>query len=96
MIAREMSWQEWEMEFRPIRDQHGLRWFETFGEDLEEVKTALELNPLTVWTVVDGEGVYLDIINGAHWVNRLNYLITETPATTGVDYYITNNKRESN
>jgi len=48
---------------------------ETFGEDLELVKS---LPVESVWTVVDGDGDQW-IIPGIHTVNRICYLITEVP-----------------
>ena len=51
--------------------------FETYGEDYEVVKNA---NPNNIWTEVDGdEGTY--IIAGWHFVNRIQYFITEVPWT---------------
>jgi len=47
---------------------------ETYGEELQIVKKS---NPKTVWTIIDGEGERMYIIAGMHWVNRINYVITE-------------------
>lgn len=67
--------------FRPYRhpksqyDIWGGIGLETFGEDLELVKS---LPVTSVWTVVDGDGDQW-ILPGMHTVNRVCYLITETP-----------------
>lgn len=46
---------------------------ETFGEDLELVKSLPVIN---IWTVVDGDGDQW-ILTGIHSVNRVCYLVSE-------------------
>lgn len=48
--------------------------YETYGEDLEEVKKA---NPKKVWTVLDSDGKDLILTNGVWYINRLFYLICD-------------------
>ena len=69
--------------FKPIRhpeaqyDIWGGHGLETFGKDLEIV---CRHDPAFVWTVIDGCcGPDQWIITGAHYVNRICYLITEIP-----------------
>ena len=50
--------------------------FETYGEELEYVKSMIDTN--RVWTVVETDNNWW-IIAGYHHVNRLNYLITTEP-----------------
>ena len=68
--------------FRPYRhpqascDIWGGVGLETFGDDLELVKSL----PVThLWTVVDGDDGDQWILTGIHTVNRVCYLITEVP-----------------
>jgi len=69
--------------FKPYRhkranyDIWGGLGLETFGPDFELVK---QLPTTRVWTVIDG-GDNLDqwILTGIHIVNRICYLVTETP-----------------
>jgi len=49
---------------------------ETFGDDLELVKS---LPATHLWTVVDGDDGDQWILTGIHTVNRICYLITEVP-----------------
>ena len=66
--------------FRPYRhplascDVWGGIGLETYGEDLELVKT---LPASHLWTVVDGEDGDQWILTGIHTVNRVCYLVTE-------------------
>jgi len=69
----------WEETFKPIKntlrthveDLH----FETYGEEVEFVKAQ---DPKHIWTEVDGDsGTY--IVAGWHFVNRINYYVTEQP-----------------
>ena len=58
--------------YKPIIKNGEIKQFETYGEDLEEVKKA---NPKNVWTVLDGEGRSLILTNGIWFINRMFYLI---------------------
>jgi len=51
--------------------------FETYGEDYEQVKAA---DPNCVWTVVDeNDDGELWLAPGLRFVNRINYIIAPTP-----------------
>lgn len=59
--------------------------YETFGEELDYVKTKLNKN---IWTIVDNEEGDLTIIAGFHFVNRLGYLITDEAWEDEYEEYI--------
>ena len=74
--------------YKPVRREDGENheyFFETYGDDFEFVKAQ---SPDYVWTVVDGDiGTY--IVQGLHFVNRVNYLIATKPYKEGEpDEYI--------
>ena len=77
-MSKFMTYDYWDKTFKPIKnkitngkDIH----FETYGEEVEFVKTQ---DPKHIWTEVDGDsGTY--IMAGWHWVNRIHYYITENP-----------------
>lgn len=50
--------------------------FETYGEELDFVRSQ---DPLTVWTLVDGDDGDMYLISGPHFVNRVGYLISTIP-----------------
>lgn len=52
--------------------------YETFGEEFDYVKNYPRQH---VWTLID-EGDELVISSGLHYVNRIGYIITESPATS--------------
>jgi hypothetical protein len=56
--------------------------FETYGEELALVR---QQDPLTVWTLVDGDDGDQYLISGYHLVNRIGYLITTTPIAEGTE-----------
>jgi hypothetical protein len=77
-----MTYDYWVDNFKPIKNtvskypDDSLIHFETYGDEVEAVKQAYEINPKTIWTEVDGDsGTY--IVAGYHFVNRINYYITE-------------------
>jgi hypothetical protein len=77
MTVKEMTYEDWENQYKLIRivDTH----------DLEELR---KHDPKTLWTFCDssGEGSY--IVNGARWINRLEYYVTEKPWTDKFDIYV--------
>ena len=81
------GWQEWENKFKPIKNhfrdpQHEEIIFETYGEELEFVKSQ---DPRYVWTNIQGDMSDL-IVAGYAYVNRLHYYITEVPWENEDDY----------
>lgn len=85
---REMTWDEFAEEFRPLMDPDEDT-FLMFGKgDFEHVRDQSNSHPGTVWTLMDdGEGGTF-IGDGLHFVNSLNWIITEVPAQDGIDYVI--------
>jgi hypothetical protein len=79
-----MTYDYWVDNFKPIKNtvskypDDSLIHFETYGDEVEAVKQAYDKDPKTIWTEVDGDaGTY--IVAGYHFVNRINYYITENP-----------------
>lgn len=68
----------WFDTFKPITNSirnNGDLAFETYGEEVEFVRN---YDPKFIWTEVDGDsGTY--ILAGYHYVNRIQYYITENP-----------------
>jgi len=73
-----MNYDQWVEKYKPIKnyfDSTNDIFFETFGEELDFVKSA---DPKHVWTLVDGyEGTW--IVSEFHVVNRIAYAVTEMP-----------------
>jgi hypothetical protein len=81
-MSKFMTYDYWVDNFKPIKNtvskypDDSLIHFETYGDEVDFVKAQYEINPKTIWTEVDGdEGTY--IVAGYHFVNRINYYITE-------------------
>ena len=73
----ELEYDEWFEKYKPITTDHGdIRIYETYGADLEFIHSIIEDN--RVWTFLDS-GDYSAIVNGAMFVNRLCYYVTEVP-----------------
>lgn len=82
-MSKFMTYDYWVDNFKPIKNKiskypdESLIHFETYGEEVEFVA---KQDPNTIWTEVDGDsGTY--IVAGYHYVNRINYYITENPWT---------------
>lgn len=82
-MSKFMTYDYWVENFKPVRnkiskyaDESTIN-FETYGEEVEFVT---KQDPNKIWTEVDGDsGTY--IISGYHWVNRIQYYVTEEPWT---------------
>jgi hypothetical protein len=83
----EMTFEEWEATYKPIynhidknasfQDESGNGiMFETYGDEVEFVKSQ---SPANIWTYGDGDDGGGYIWNGWHFINRLGYFITEVP-----------------
>ena len=94
-----MNWEKeleaWEAKYQPIKNHitgEDDDKFETYGEELDYVRSVADTEPRRVWTLVDGEDGNLYIVDGYHLVNRLNYFITKEPLEGNgfleVPYYI--------
>lgn len=83
-----LTWEQFQKQFRPQVNHFGSDPsnynYETYGEELEYVRTKTNNH---IWTYTDielGSAIY----NGYHWVNRISYIITEVPWEDGVDYEV--------
>lgn len=89
MAYRRKNYSYWVRKFKPVQNHiektsaYDGAMFETFGPERDYVLSlANHADPeqrARVWTLVDGEGSSLSIINGYCLVNRLGYFITEVP-----------------
>ena len=80
------GWDKWAEKYKPIPNKfskHNELMYETFGEELEFIKT---VNNAHVWTWVQGDMSDL-IVAGISFVNRLGYYVTEVP-WTDIDEYV--------
>lgn len=83
----EMTYEEWEVKYKPIPNHITGECcsFETYGDELAFVCSQ---DPNTIWTEMDGDnGVYL--VSGYHYVNRIQYYVTEVPWQPDDDICIT-------
>jgi hypothetical protein len=75
-----ITWDEWEDKYLPTTPL-------AYG-DLSEIDDDLDYH--YIWTMVDGEGRYANLLNGIHIVNRLGYFVTEKPWEE--DVFVTDQK----
>ena len=77
----------WEDKYQPMKNHFSQKQegefvedkFETYGEELDYVRSVYDTDSRRVWTLVDGDDGNLYIVDGFHLVNRINYFITELP-----------------
>lgn len=55
------------------------KFYETYGEDLEYIKS---MPDNFVWTLVDGDEGQSLVVNGKAFVNRVGYYLTKKPHNT--------------
>jgi len=59
--------------------------FETFGEELAFVHHQNQINPNTIWTLIDGDDGNQYIVSGFHFVNRVGYFVSKVPFPDNAD-----------
>ena len=80
---KRVRYSTWLRDFKPTtnslaqRAPFGGTMYETYGDELEEIREAADDY---VWTLVDADGK-LYVESGFHYVNRLGYFITQKPHT---------------
>ena len=105
MLNWEDQFDAWDAKYQPIKNQYTQKQegefvedkFETYGDDLEFVRSVYETDPKKVWTLVEGDDGNLYISSGYHLVNRLNYFITKNPCELEYEeapYYIFEEEEE--
>lgn len=77
-MSKFYTYSSWVDTFKPIKNsfrKYDDIAFETYGDEVEFVQKA---DNKYIWTEVDGDsGTY--IVSGYHYVNRIQYFITENP-----------------
>ena len=77
-MSKFYTYAKWVETFKPITNslrKYEDTAFETYGEEVEFVQAQ---EPNKIWTEVDGEGGCY-ITSGYHFINRVQYYITEIP-----------------
>jgi len=87
-IETQISFDDWVATYQPQRNHldgnapwDGLM-YETFGPEVEFIKTVASTSPDRVWTLVDADGRSV-IASGWHFVNRVGYMVTAVPCPPG-------------
>lgn len=75
---------EWFERFEPLFFNNDNYLLETYGDDL---KLLQQTDNNRIWTLIDVDGK-LEIIEGYHIVNRMNYIITKKPYLINEQYQI--------
>ena len=79
-----LTWEQWAKEFEPILNP-------STGDAVHEtVSITRPAEARNTWTIVNGYGGYLDIVNGYQFIDRLGYAFTRKAWDPEHSYYITN------
>lgn len=85
-MSKTITNQEWEDTYLPMTNHltnEGIS-YETYGDELDYVS---QQDENFVWTEMDGDnGVY--IVSGYHYVNRIQYYITNVPWTEDTEIVV--------
>ena len=85
-----ITWEEWEATYKPtpFKPEAGEGYWQAYFDSLEDIPTGIAFS--NIWTMIDGNGRYANIINGAWHGNSLGYFVTDLPWTE--DVLVTNDK----
>lgn len=75
-----ITWDEWEDTYLPTTP--------LAYDSQEDIPADVPFD--RIWTMIDGNGRYANLINGYRIINRLGYFVTEKPWTE--DVFVTNDK----
>lgn len=92
---KRMRFETWERTFKPQRnprrettDRFDGAYYETYGEDQDDVLAIARTDPDRVWTEVFDDRDRLVIVHGWHYVNRNAYFITAVAGDPDLEYSI--------
>jgi len=75
-----ITWDEWEDTYKPTTP--------LAYDDYSEIPADVPVE--RIWTMIDGDGRYANLVNGIYVFNRLGYFVTEVPWTD--DVFVTDQK----
>lgn len=83
-----ITWDEWEDTYKPtpLKDDNG--YWASFFDNVRDIPK--DIPHERIWTMIDGSGIYTEIVSGIRLINRLGYFVTDVPWTE--DIYVTNDK----
>lgn len=104
-MNNQLNEDQWFEQYQPIVNPTGSGFvfndqsylFNSFGADLEKIKSQAATDPDTIWTLMDGNcnddddeqsdnaNCNMVIASGFHSVNVLGYIITKTPCKTDIE-----------
>jgi len=86
-----ITWEEWEATYQPTPNpdsQETEVFWQAYYDNLRDIPKGIPHE--RIWTLIDGNGRYTNLVCGIHIVNRLGYFVTNLPWTE--DVFVTNDK----
>lgn len=86
-VPTDLTEEEFERRFRPIAKADGALWYDR-DNPADEALIDQAFAERRLWTMCDGDYDTLYYWSGAHYVNRIGYLITEVPVPEGEAFFV--------
>lgn len=85
-MQKTMTYSQWVEKYKPITNPDGsLKRYAVRGSEFNEIRMISEKSPGRVWTMLD-DGETDWIASGIHFVNRMDYVLTEVALEDGIDH----------
>jgi hypothetical protein len=84
-----ITWEEWEATYQPtpLKDDNG--YWASFYDNSADIPA--DIPEERIWTMIDGEGIYANLVNGIYYINSLGYFVTDVPWFE--DEFVTNDRK---
>lgn len=85
-MQKTMTYSQWVEQYKPVINPDGsLKRYAVRGSEYAEIRNISEKTPGRVWTMLD-DGETDWIASGIHFVNRMDYVLTEIALEEGIDH----------
>ena len=86
-----ITWEEWEAKYlpTPLNPEAGEGYWQAYFDDVADIPA--DIPERRIWTMIDGDGIYANIISGVWRINALGYFVTDV-AWESEDIFVSNQK----
>ena len=83
-----ITWEEWEETYKPTALKDDIGYWSAYFDKSSDIPE--DIPEERIWTMVDGNGRYANLVNGIYYINALGYFVTDVAWFE--DEFVTNDK----
>lgn len=85
----DITWEEWEAKYLPTHLKEDNGYWSAYFDDVADIPADIPQG--RIWTMIDGDGRYANLISGVWHINALGYFVTDV-AWESEDIFVSNQK----